>query len=255
MSQPSGLQFTARIGALPTDTFAVVEFELTEQLSDTYTLNFELASVFAEVAVADVLDQPAELSIYQDGDLLRRVQGIASEFQQGDSGHHRTRYSVTVVPALWRLALMHNCRIFQQRNPRQMDVKESNNATDVKAESVLFECLGCQSAYTPSYSAIGSLLRDGNQTCQTCHTVGVLSEEDRNALRRWLGIAERRGKAIVAIALVFFPAALVLGLIYGGLVSVAVAVVGVIVGSVLVGLVNGSPYCDVALTPITPNEE
>ncbi len=120
MSQPSGLQFAARVGALPSDTFAVVEFTLTEHLSETFTLDVELASLSPDVAVADVLDQSAELTIYQDGELLRRVQGIVSAFQHSDTGHHRTRYSIRVVPALWRLALMHNSRIFQQQDSQRI---------------------------------------------------------------------------------------------------------------------------------------
>ena len=120
MPQPTGLQFTAKIGALPTDTFAVVEFELTEHLSETFALNLELASAFADIAVADVLDKPVELAIYQDGELLRQVQGIVCAFEQGDSGHRRTHYSIQVVPALWRLGLMHNSRIFQRQNSQQI---------------------------------------------------------------------------------------------------------------------------------------
>ncbi|BES73437.1 hypothetical protein RE428_44550 [Marinobacter nanhaiticus D15-8W] len=117
MSQPTGLQFTARLGSLPDDTFAVVDFELTEGLSRPFDLKLNLASTFADLAVADVLDQGAELVIWQDGQAIRTVQGVVSAFSRGDTGHRRTRYWVQVQPALWRLGLMHNSRIFQQQTP------------------------------------------------------------------------------------------------------------------------------------------
>ncbi|WP_165857134.1 type VI secretion system tip protein TssI/VgrG, partial [Marinobacter sp. JSM 1782161] len=117
MSLPQGLQFTARLGSLPDDTFAVVEFELTERLSQPFVLTLKLASSFADIEAVDVLDQAADLVIWQDGEALRGVQGVVSAFRRGASGHRRTRYEVKIEPALWRLGLMHNSRIFQQQAP------------------------------------------------------------------------------------------------------------------------------------------
>ena len=116
MPQTTGLQFTVRLGQLPDDTFAVVDFELNEGLSRTFTLDLNLASSFDGLDAADVLDQSAELSIWQDGQLQRRVRGIVRAFERGDTGHRRTRYTLQVVPAVWRLSLMHNSRIFQHRD-------------------------------------------------------------------------------------------------------------------------------------------
>ncbi|MGP4845374.1 type VI secretion system Vgr family protein, partial [Marinobacter sp. 1Y8] len=115
MPQPTGLQFTARLGSLPEDTFAVVEFELTESLSDLFHLTLDLASAFDDLAVTDVLDQDAELVVWQDGEVLRRFHGVVSTFSRGDTGHRRTQYSAIIQPAFWRLGLMHNSRIFQQQ--------------------------------------------------------------------------------------------------------------------------------------------
>ena len=116
MIQPTGLQFTARVGGCPPDTFAVVGFTLHEALSDLFQLELQLASTDSAIAAADLLDQDAELRIYQDGELLRQVHGVVSAFARGDTGHRRTRYQVTVQPALWRLQLMHNSRIFQHQS-------------------------------------------------------------------------------------------------------------------------------------------
>ncbi|SOB76110.1 type VI secretion system secreted protein VgrG [Marinobacter sp. LV10R510-11A] len=113
MSQASGLQFTARVGELPSDLFSVVGFTLTERLSELFHGRLELASTDPDVDVSDVLEQPVDLVVWQDGMALRRFTGVVNEFARGDSGHRRTRYELVIQPPLWRLGLMHNSRIFQ----------------------------------------------------------------------------------------------------------------------------------------------
>ena len=113
----AGLQFTARVGSLPDDLFSVVGFEFTEALSELFRGKLELASTDPGIGVSEVLEQPVELAVWQDGQLLRRFTGVVSEFARGDTGHRRTRYDVIVEPPLWRLGLMRNSRIFQTRTP------------------------------------------------------------------------------------------------------------------------------------------
>ncbi|MBI42925.1 MAG: type VI secretion system tip protein VgrG [Oceanospirillales bacterium] len=113
MPQATGLQFTARVGDLPPDHFAVVGFELTERLSDLADGRLELASRDPAVAPETVLEQPVELVLWQDGQPRRRFTGVVNEFARGDTGHRRTRYQLRFQPPLWRLGLMHNSRIFQ----------------------------------------------------------------------------------------------------------------------------------------------
>ena len=63
------------------------------------------------------MDQNATLTIWQDGEPLRRVHGIIAELHRGDRGHRRSFYRVEIRPALWRLSLRHNSRIFQDTIP------------------------------------------------------------------------------------------------------------------------------------------
>ncbi|MEH6357269.1 MAG: type VI secretion system tip protein TssI/VgrG [Marinobacter sp.] len=113
MPQANGLQFTARIGDLPSELFSVVGFTLTERLSELFYGCLELSSTDANVDASDVLEQSVDLVVWQDGTPLRRFTGLVSEFARGDSGHRRTRYEFIIQPPLWRLELMHNSRIFQ----------------------------------------------------------------------------------------------------------------------------------------------
>ncbi|GGE55598.1 type IV secretion protein Rhs [Streptosporangium jomthongense] len=113
MPQANGLQFTARVGEFPPDVFSVVSFALTEGLSELFHGRLIMASTDPCIRAADVLEQPVDLVVWQDGVPLRRFTGVVNEFARGDSGHHRTRYEIVIQPPLWRLGLMHNSRIFQ----------------------------------------------------------------------------------------------------------------------------------------------
>ncbi|WOA52023.1 type VI secretion system Vgr family protein [Dickeya solani] len=117
MANSTGLQFTVKVGALPETTFAVVDFELSEALNQPFALSLSLASSQPGIDFGAVLDQPCELRVWYDGELQRRVSGIVSRFAQGDTGFRRTRYQAEVRPALWRLGLRTNARLFQTQKP------------------------------------------------------------------------------------------------------------------------------------------
>ncbi|MCX7130279.1 type VI secretion system tip protein TssI/VgrG [Aeromonas sp.] len=120
MAQSTGLQFTVKVGALADNTFAVASFKLDEGLNRPFNLHLEVASQQPDIDFGAVLDQPCELLVWYNGELQRRVCGVVSEFAQGDSGFRRTRYSLEVKPALWRLSLCQNSRIFQAQKPDEI---------------------------------------------------------------------------------------------------------------------------------------
>ncbi|OOE73168.1 hypothetical protein BZG25_15800, partial [Salinivibrio sp. ML198] len=74
-----------------------------------------LASRHTDITPEQVVDKPVQLTLWRNGELVKRVQGIASAFSQGDIGHHFTRYRLTLVPALYRLSLRQNSRTFQHQ--------------------------------------------------------------------------------------------------------------------------------------------
>ncbi|MFJ5400356.1 type VI secretion system tip protein VgrG [Pectobacterium sp. 21LCBS03] len=117
MANSTGLQFTVKVGALPASTFAVVDFQLSEALNQPFALSLNLASPLPGIDFGAVLDQPCELLVWYEGELQRRVSGIVSAFAQGDTGFRHTRYQAEVRPALWRLGLRTNARIFQAQKP------------------------------------------------------------------------------------------------------------------------------------------
>ncbi|QTP59394.1 type VI secretion system tip protein VgrG [Billgrantia antri] len=115
MADASGWQFTLALAGA--DDLAVIEFTHKEALSQPFELTVRFASRDGSLSASDILDREATLTIWQEGEALRRVHGIVSEFARGDRGHRRTFYRVTVQPALWRLSLRQNSRIFQEVSP------------------------------------------------------------------------------------------------------------------------------------------
>ncbi|KFX10358.1 type VI secretion system tip protein TssI/VgrG, partial [Pectobacterium betavasculorum] len=132
MANSTGLQFTVKVGALPESTFAVVDFQLSEALNQPFALSLNLASPLPGIDFGAVLDQPCELLVWYEGALQRRVSGIISAFAQGDTGFRRTRYQAEVRPALWRLGLRTNARIFQAQKPEAIigTLLEESGITD-----------------------------------------------------------------------------------------------------------------------------
>ncbi|WP_235039979.1 type VI secretion system tip protein TssI/VgrG [Vreelandella profundi] len=115
MTLSTGLQFTVTLPGV--NDIAVINFTHREILSQPFELAINLASRDGSLDAADLLDRDATLTIWQDGKALRRVHGIVSEFGRGDRGHRRTFYSLVLRPALWRLSLRQNSRIFQKTDP------------------------------------------------------------------------------------------------------------------------------------------
>ncbi|MBB3233071.1 type VI secretion system Vgr family protein [Halomonas stenophila] len=121
MLQPKGLQFTLSLAGLPRGPgqaeLAVIDFTQEEVLSAPFHLRVRFASRAADLSPAALLDRPASLTVWQGGVAQRRVHGIVAEFGRGDRGHRRSHYEVIIRPALWRLSLRQNARIFQRVSP------------------------------------------------------------------------------------------------------------------------------------------
>ncbi|MCE8030549.1 type VI secretion system tip protein VgrG [Halomonas daqingensis] len=117
MADRTGLQFTLDLAGVDSAELAVIDFTLEEALSQPFHLEVRFASRDGSLSATELLDRPVSLTIWQDGEVLRRVHAIVSEFGRGDRGHRRTLYSLVARPALWRLDLRHNSRIFQEVSP------------------------------------------------------------------------------------------------------------------------------------------
>ncbi|WP_337165988.1 type VI secretion system Vgr family protein [Vibrio fluvialis] len=117
------LTFTLTVDGLPEETFVVTDYQGKESLSDSrfdvsqacygFRYNIELASRQPSITAQQVVDKTAQLVMKRNGEPVQFINGIVRQFSQGDIGHHHTSYSLVLVPALERLSLRHNSRIFQ----------------------------------------------------------------------------------------------------------------------------------------------
>ncbi len=119
------LHYTLKVEGLDDDSLVVRSFEGRETLSDDnflaqaivgFRYDINLASRRTDLSPEQMVDMSAELKIYRNGELSQRVNGIIRQFTQGDIGHNHTFYALTLVPALERLSLRHNSRIFQHQS-------------------------------------------------------------------------------------------------------------------------------------------
>lgn len=119
------LGFRLTVDGLDDETLVVREYQGHESISDStdwagrpcygYRYQIELASRRMDLSAEQLVDTKALLEVLRDGEVVQKVHGIIRTFTKGDTGHHHTFYSVTLVPALERLSLRHNSRIFQQQ--------------------------------------------------------------------------------------------------------------------------------------------
>ncbi|WP_261888155.1 type VI secretion system Vgr family protein [Vibrio rhizosphaerae] len=85
-----------------------------------YRYQIELASRNSDLTFEQMVDTTALLEVLRNGQVVQKVHGIIRNFSRGDTGHHHTFYSLTLVPSLERLSLRHNSRIFQQKSVPQI---------------------------------------------------------------------------------------------------------------------------------------
>ena len=115
MSNLNDVRFTFSTPADEAIAFDVVSFELTEGVSQLYRLEVQLVSFADNADFANLLDQPAVLTLWQQQQPVRHVHGLISRFEQGKTGHRRTRYRAVIEPQLARAGLQSDWRIFQHR--------------------------------------------------------------------------------------------------------------------------------------------
>lgn len=119
------LTFTLALDGLEEDTLVVREYQGHESISDSllkdgapcygFRYQLSLASRQSDLSADTIVDKNVELRLFRNGELVQRVHGIVRQFEKGDTGHHFTYYGLTLVPALERLSLRHNSRIFQKQ--------------------------------------------------------------------------------------------------------------------------------------------
>ncbi|MFH0258803.1 type VI secretion system tip protein TssI/VgrG [Vibrio rumoiensis] len=119
----AALQFSIHVDGVSDESLVVISYQGKDNFSSVqqadgswchgFRYQIELASRRPDITALDVVDKNAELVMHRDGEVVQRINGIVRAFSVGETGHHHTFYSLTLVPEIERLSLRHNSRIFQ----------------------------------------------------------------------------------------------------------------------------------------------
>jgi type VI secretion system secreted protein VgrG len=91
----------------------VARFEGEEAISELFQFELAITSEDKDIAFADAVGKPGQITLETDKSEPRYVNGIVSRFRVAEEGKKLTVYHVTLVPKLWRLKHRHDSRIFQ----------------------------------------------------------------------------------------------------------------------------------------------
>lgn len=125
--------FTLLIPYVPND-FKVLAFDGLEAISVLYAIQVELVSERSDFDVERLLSQPAFLQFGLKGE---GIHGRIEEVRVGESGKRLTRYSLTLVPALYYLQYSFNQRIFQHLTVPQI-IEQVLKGNGIQAHAYTF---------------------------------------------------------------------------------------------------------------------
>jgi type VI secretion system secreted protein VgrG len=108
-----GTYFTLDVEGQEPETFAVVSFRHSQALSALFSLTVNAASRNPAVSFEQLLESKTTLTVFRNGRVQRRIRGIVTACEQGDTGKQQTLYTLHIHPPFWRSALRRNSRIFQ----------------------------------------------------------------------------------------------------------------------------------------------
>jgi type VI secretion system secreted protein VgrG len=111
-------EFELEAGPHAADDFTVQSFEASEEISRPFSVDVTaVVHRDVELDAAALLGEKAALVIHAAGG-DRHFHGVVAEAQAWEEGggEHRGRLRLRIAPALWRLSLRRDCRIFQGKS-------------------------------------------------------------------------------------------------------------------------------------------
>ncbi len=105
--------------SLGTDTFVITSLQGSEFISGIFEFELELYSDNLTISPDDIIGKVGTVTIKND--IGRSFNGYAKSFSVGEMGpfNHRL-YRITLVPWLWFLTKTQDCRIFQEKNTKDI---------------------------------------------------------------------------------------------------------------------------------------
>lgn len=110
--QDRRLQLTTPLGE---DVLLITGFTGDEELSRSFSYELELTSSDGNIAFNDIIGKSVTVKVEAELTGKRYFNGFVSEFIQIEDADQLARYRAKVVPWLWFLTRVSDCRIFQEK--------------------------------------------------------------------------------------------------------------------------------------------
>ncbi len=126
-SAPIVFQFSC--SAFDADTFEVIAFEGTEEISRPYRFEIDLVAGNPDLDLEQLLFSTATLTL-EKGDHERKIHGVVAECRLSDAlPDRRFRYRVVLMPRLWLLSLSRQNQIYQNLSVPDIVAREIKSDT------------------------------------------------------------------------------------------------------------------------------
>jgi len=94
---------------------SISEIEGEEKISALFNYRLRLRSADNDIDFAKMVGSNMAVSIEQDNEEIKYINGVITRFQQGDSDEYYSTYFAEIRPWLWQLSLTVDSRIFQNQ--------------------------------------------------------------------------------------------------------------------------------------------
>jgi len=115
------LSITSPLGP---DALIATRLAVTEQLGLPYAIEVEVVSADVDIQASDLLTREIGVTVAHKVDeqkVERHFHGLVAEFERlGPDAAGGMAYRLVAVPAIWRLGLKQNCRIFQNKTVKDI---------------------------------------------------------------------------------------------------------------------------------------
>jgi len=127
-------------------SFKLAKIEGAEGISFPFEYTLELVSEDADIDFAQIISKAGVVKFISDGDNVERyIHGMIVDFALVDQGKRLTTYTARLVPRVWNLTQMADCRIFQATTTPDI-IKKILDDAKISSDSYKIDCKETYSA-------------------------------------------------------------------------------------------------------------
>ncbi len=159
-----------------------------ESMSTPFEYTLELVSEDADIDFAQIISKAGVVKFISDGDNIERyIHGMIADFALVDQGLRLTTYTARLVPRVWNLSQMSDCRIFQATTTPDIIKKILD---DAKIASDTYK-IDCKETYQPRDYCVQYRETDLDFIARLMQEEGIFYYFEHSADKHLLVIADK----------------------------------------------------------------